>query len=98
MHLKMLASSILSFLALAATAIAGRIHAHPLEPEDPAIKYIFTVNITAAPIMLGATPAGQRNFEIVSGGTFSGPELNGEQAGSHHILSFPAHNTIHGKG
>lgn len=76
----MRASYLASRLALAAAAVAAV--AGPATrrsaPEAPPTEYLFTVTIKGgAPIELGETPAGQRAFQAISGGTFSGPELQG---------------------
>lgn len=75
----MLASSLLSALAFAAAALASPARNNITTPTAPATKYLFTVNIASgAPVELGETPAGQRAFQPITGGTFSGPELQGE--------------------
>ncbi|KAJ4394761.1 hypothetical protein N0V93_003981 [Gnomoniopsis smithogilvyi] len=78
----MLVSSFLSALAFAATALASPVSRNSSTPAAPATKYLFTANILSdAPIELGETPAGQRAFQTISGGTFSGPELQGKVVG-----------------
>ncbi|KAL1856506.1 hypothetical protein Daus18300_010663 [Diaporthe australafricana] len=68
--------SCLSLLALAATAMAG-----PRQPNTPALTYLFSANITSgATIPIGSTPWGDRVFEPIVGGTFSGPKLSGTVA------------------
>lgn len=65
--------SFLSVLALAAVAIAG-----PRQPSAPALTYLFSLNITSGqPIVIGSTPLGDRVFEPIVGGSFSGPKLSG---------------------
>lgn len=74
----MLSSFFVSFLALATTALARPAANHTV-PAFPPASYLFTVNITSGEsIELGETPAGQRTFQPVAGGTFSGPEVHGE--------------------
>lgn len=76
---KMLASSLLSFLALAATTAVASPITSGTTPAAPPTEYLFTVNITSsAPTELGETPAGQRAFQPISGGIFSGPRLEGK--------------------
>ncbi|KAJ0114557.1 hypothetical protein J7T55_004801 [Diaporthe amygdali] len=66
----------LSLLALSAVAIAG-----PRQPSPPALTYLFTANITSGPtISLGSTPLGDRVFEPIIGGSFTGPKLSGTVA------------------
>ncbi|KAJ4414722.1 hypothetical protein N0V82_007774 [Gnomoniopsis sp. IMI 355080] len=77
----MLASSFFSALVVAATALASPA-GNSSEPAAPATKYLFTANIyTGAAIQLGQTPAGQRAFQSISGGTFSGPGMQGTIVG-----------------
>lgn len=66
--------SCLSLLALAATAMAG-----PRQPSAPALTYLFSANITSgATVPIGSTPWGDRVFEPIVGGSFSGPKLSGK--------------------
>lgn len=68
--------SCLSLLALAAVAMAG-----PRQPSPPApaLTYLFSLNITSGPaINIGSTPLGDRVFEPILGGSFSGPKLSGK--------------------
>lgn len=66
--------SCLSLLALAAAAMAG-----PRQPSPPALTYLFSLNITSGPtISIGSTPLGDRVFEPIIGGSFSGPKLSGK--------------------
>lgn len=66
--------SCLSLLSLAAVAIAG-----PRQPSPPALTYLFSLNITSgATISIGSTPLGDRVFEPITGGSFSGPKLSGK--------------------
>lgn len=77
----MLASLFLPLLGLAATTLAGPAQLRTA-PAAPATRYLFTVTInSAAPIELGDTPAGQRAFQPISGGNFSGPGLQGKFMG-----------------
>lgn len=81
----MRASNLTSCLALAAAAVAVPLTPRS-PPEAPLTEYLFTVTIkSGAPIELGETPAGQRAFQTISGGTFSGPELQGTSGFDHWI-------------
>ena len=62
------------FLAsLAATALS--------DPEPPTFSYLYSINLTMpAGVNIGNTPAGSRAILPISGGTFSGPKLNGSFA------------------
>lgn len=61
---------LLSLLALAATAVAA--------PTPPALTFLYSVNLTMpAGTELGHVPYGSRALLPISGGTFSGPKLNG---------------------
>lgn len=74
----MLGSFFVSCLALAVPIFAGPVEGRTT-PAAPALKYLFTANITSGvPTVLGETPAGQRIFSPVVGGTFSGPGISGE--------------------
>lgn len=74
----MLGSFFVSCLALAAPIFAGPVGGRTT-PAAPALKYLFTANITSGvPTALGETPTGQRVFSPVVGGTFSGPEMKGK--------------------
>ncbi|KAI3391586.1 hypothetical protein diail_7044, partial [Diaporthe ilicicola] len=49
----------------------------PSAPAAPALTYLFTANITSgATISIGSTPLGDRVFEPIVGGAFSGPKLS----------------------
>lgn len=77
-HFNMLTSFLLPALALAATTLASPASNRTSTPAPPPIKYLFTANIASgAPIELGETPAGQRAFQPITGGTFSGPKISG---------------------
>lgn len=66
--------SCLSLLALAAVAMAD-----PRQPSAPPLNYLFSLNITSGqPIVIGSTPLGDRVFEPIVGGSFSGPKLSGK--------------------
>ncbi|KAL2292757.1 hypothetical protein FJTKL_07829 [Diaporthe vaccinii] len=68
--------SCFSLLALASVAMAG-----PRQPSPPALTYLFSLNITSGPaINIGSTPLGDRVFEPIIGGSFSGPKLSGTVA------------------
>lgn len=70
----MMIRSCLASLALAAVAMAG-----PRQPSPPALTYLFSLNITSgATISIGSTPLGDRVFEPILGGSFSGPKLSGK--------------------
>lgn len=73
----------LPLLGLAVTTtVAGPAPTPRTAPAAPATQYLFTVAISsAAPIELGDTPAGQRAFQPISGGNFSGPGLQGKFTG-----------------
>jgi hypothetical protein len=75
----MLLSTIASLLALTASTLAA-----PLaEPKAPTFTYLYTANLTLSkPIDMGTGPMGGRRMIPFTGGTFSGPKLNG--AFSHH--------------
>ncbi|KAK3347754.1 hypothetical protein B0H65DRAFT_461341 [Neurospora tetraspora] len=65
---------LLSLLALAASA------AYPVlaAPAPPPLTYLYSVNLTMpAGTDLGHVPYGSRALLTISGGTFSGPKLNG---------------------
>ncbi len=63
-------SAALLFVSLAATALAV--------PTTPTLTYLFTANFSvAAPINIGATPLGTRQVVTMTGGTVSGPKVNG---------------------
>ncbi|POS79171.1 hypothetical protein DHEL01_v202446 [Diaporthe helianthi] len=65
-------------LAVAAAAMAGPRHG---QPPTPALSYLFSLNITSGqPINIGSTPLGDRVFEPIFGGRFSGPKLSGTVA------------------
>lgn len=75
----MLFSIFISSLALATAALARPAANQTVGPAAPPASYLFTVNITSGQhISLGETPAGQRIFQPVAGGTFSGPKVHGE--------------------
>lgn len=87
----MLFSSLVSLLALAAGALARPGHKghnkNDNTPSPPPTDYLFTVNITSGEVVvLGDTPAGERTFQPIIGGTFSGPKLQGK---------FPRHSAAH---
>lgn len=76
----MLVSSILSFLAVTAASLAtcSPTQSKQTSPAAPATKYLFTVNVSSPKAyVLGDTPAGQRVFEPITGGNFSGPAAHG---------------------
>lgn len=76
---KMIAPS-LSLLALAPSVLASRRAPVPHSPSKPDLTYLFTVNITTAPsISMGTTPFGERGFNPITGGSFSGPRLQGKK-------------------
>ncbi|ROW16612.1 hypothetical protein VPNG_01614 [Cytospora leucostoma] len=69
-------TSALSLLALAASVLAAKNQTGPTKPD---LTYLFTVNITTSPAVdIGTTPFGQRIFSPVTGGSFSGPQLEGK--------------------
>ena len=62
--------NLLSLLALAASAVAT--------PTPPPLTFLYSVNLTMpAGTELGHVPYGSRALLPISGGTFSGPKLNG---------------------
>ncbi|KAK1773702.1 hypothetical protein QBC45DRAFT_455288 [Copromyces sp. CBS 386.78] len=62
---------LLSLLALAASAVAA--------PTPPPLTYLYSVNLTMpAGTDLGHVPYRSRALLPISGGTFSGPKLNGK--------------------
>lgn len=70
--------SCLSLLALAAVAMAGPRQPSSPAPSPPDLTYLFSLNITSGPpINIGTTPLGDRVFEPIVGGSFSGPKLSG---------------------
>lgn len=74
----MLVSSLLSILAVTAGSLATCSPTPSKEPNAPATKYLFTVNIASPKAyVLGETPAGERVFEPITGGNFSGPAAHG---------------------
>lgn len=69
-----------SMLALAASVLASRRAPVSHSPSKPDLTYLFTVNITTAPsISMGTTPFGERGFNPITGGSFSGPRLRGKK-------------------
>lgn len=47
-------------------------------PPKPNLTFLYSVTFTgSAPIDFGSTPLGNLAFTPLSGGTFSGPRLNG---------------------
>lgn len=47
-------------------------------PAPPRLKFVYEEQVTlASPIPVGETPMGKRNIVPITGGTFSGPGLNG---------------------
>lgn len=74
----MFVSSLLSLLAVTAGSLATCTPTNASTPAAPATKYLFTVNIASPKAyVLGDTPAGQRVFEPITGGNFSGPAGHG---------------------
>lgn len=68
--------SSLSLLALAASVLAAKNQTGPSKPD---LTYLFTVNITTSTAVdIGTTPFGQRIFAPITGGSFSGPKLEGK--------------------
>ena len=60
----------LCLAALAATALP--------DPKPPSFTYLYSVYLTMpAGVTIGNTPSGSRAILPISGGTFSGPRLNG---------------------
>ncbi|ROW04553.1 hypothetical protein VMCG_05035 [Cytospora schulzeri] len=49
-------------------------------PSKPDLTYLFTVNITTSSTSIGTTPFGERKFQAITGGSFSGPRLKGNVA------------------
>lgn len=75
----------LSLLTVAASVVASRRAPGPTNPTKPDLTYLFTVNITtSAHLPIGTTPFGERQFEPITGGTFSGPRLQGKTPKAHH--------------
>lgn len=71
----------LSLLASAASVLASRRAPVSHSPSKPDLTYLFKVNITTAPsISIGTTPFGERGFNPITGGSFSGPRLQGNVA------------------
>ena len=69
---KMLLSSILA-LSFAATSRG--------DPQPPPLTYLYTVNLTIpsnVSLQMGTTPLGRRGVWAITGGTFSGPKMNGQ--------------------
>jgi hypothetical protein len=61
-------------LCLLALAVAPAV----ADPPPPKFTYLYSVNLTIpAGVTIGNTPAGSRAILPISGGTFSGPKLNG---------------------
>ncbi|KAK3317559.1 hypothetical protein B0T19DRAFT_435193 [Cercophora scortea] len=59
-----------ALLALAAKGLA--------DPKPPALTYLYSVNLVMpAGVDIGSVPYGKRALLPISGGTFSGPKLNG---------------------
>lgn len=59
--------------------MASRRTPGPPIPTKPELSYLFTVNITTSPsVPIGTTPLGDRRFEPITGGSFSGPRLQGK--------------------
>ncbi|KAF3767170.1 hypothetical protein M406DRAFT_69331 [Cryphonectria parasitica EP155] len=72
----MLFRSALCLLGLAASALASTRSVVPRSttPTAPDTEYLFTVNlVVGTSYVLGQTPLGQRVFEPVVGGNFTGP-------------------------
>lgn len=66
----------LAIFSLAAAALAA-------EPAPPPLTYLYSVNLTfAAPVSIGEVPYGTRDLLTISGGTVSGPKINGTFAPS----------------
>lgn len=67
----------LSLLALATSALANRNTSGIRGKLN--LTYLFTANITtSSTISIGTTPFGERVFDPITGGSFSGPRLEGE--------------------
>lgn len=49
------------------------------QPKPPNLEYLFTVQATESPpVIIGASGHGNRIFIPITGGTFSGPKLQGK--------------------
>jgi len=60
------------------TLCASTALAQTTTPKAPTLTYLYTLNATLADaIILGAGPRGNRIAIPITGGTFSGPKLNG---------------------
>jgi hypothetical protein len=67
----------MSGVLLAAAAAAAAASGGPVAPP-PSLDYAFSVRATlAAPVELGEAGGGRRRFIAITGGTVSGPLLNG---------------------
>lgn len=77
----MIVPSLSLLLTLATSAVASRPSPpRPASPAKPNLTYLFTVNITTTPSLpIGTTPMGNRQFAPITGGSFSGPRLQGEK-------------------
>jgi hypothetical protein len=68
--------SIANTLFLSACMLAGFTNA--AEPAKPALTYLYSATFNgSAPIDFGTTPLGNLTFTALTGGSFSGPRLNG---------------------
>jgi hypothetical protein len=69
--------SIAKTLFLSACMLAGFTSA-ATPAKKPELTHLYSVTFTGAtPIDFGATPLGHLTFSPLTGGTFSGPKLNG---------------------
>ena len=77
---------LLALLSLASAALA--VYTSPSQPAKPALTFLFNATLNSAqPIVIGATPSGQRVIVPITGGSFTGPKLKGEC--NYPIVSFP---------
>jgi hypothetical protein len=68
---------IVNTLFVSACMLAGLSNA--AQPAKPGLTYLYSATFSgSAPIDFGTTPLGNLTFTGLTGGTFSGPRLNGQ--------------------
>ncbi|OAA64383.1 Outer membrane protein, beta-barrel [Niveomyces insectorum RCEF 264] len=67
-----------AFFATAAAAVLAAASGARADPKPPTLTFLYSINLTmAASLDIGSTPTGSRGILPITGGTFSGPKLNG---------------------
>lgn len=78
LKMKSLAVLLLAFVAAVSATPAAAPPGPPKPPTPPKLTHLLTAKVTASgPIEIGPQPGGIRRVYPITGGTFTGPKMNG---------------------